>query len=149
MEELMKFHLDSGLRQHYNKELMIFTTATEALHLHRGAVWENSLGLGKLIDLAHCCSVCQGMLQVVDSEPIVNHMSERVVSEGFEFDSFKFNVHSPLSTNFRYDSLNRLFHRTVVEQERIENDKEIDPDLKAELIAVLKVRIAESERKHD
>lgn len=102
MEELMMFHLAEEHRQYYNKDLMIFTRNAEHLLLQNGVVWENNLGLSKLIDLVHCCSVCQGMLQVIDSEPVINHICEKVVNDGFEFDSFKFNVHSPLSTNFRY-----------------------------------------------
>ena len=43
----------------------------------------------------------------------------------------------------------RLFHRTVVELEKIENDKEMDPALKTELTALLKVLLANPERKHD
>ena len=103
MEELMRFHLDEEHRGYYNKELMIYTMNTDNPQLHREAVWDNCLGLSKLIDLLHCCSVCQGMLQVVDSEPVVKHICDKAITESFEFDSFKFNVHSPLSTNFRYD----------------------------------------------
>ena len=116
----MKFHLGGELKEFYNKDLMILIKEdnnsmiieeenNEQDHKDK-KIKDPVLKIGDFLPLKHCCSICQGILQIVDREDFVNSISEKTKSEGFEFESFKFNVSSPLSTNFRYpEKLKKTF----------------------------------------
>ena len=73
------------------------------LHQHMQAPKElkEVFTVGEILGLDCCCSVCQGILQIIDQDYFVDSMRQKIQKAGFEFESFKFNVHAPVSSSFR------------------------------------------------
>ncbi len=100
MLDLMFFHLKPDLHKYYDKDLMIYSESSSKMVAP--VDYKDSFTIAEILGLDHCCSICQGILQVIDQEYFVESLTRRIKRENFEFESFKFNVHSPLSSSFRY-----------------------------------------------
>lgn len=101
MKDLMHFHLPDELKIDYNSDLMIVSNELKEAAFKAPATLERTYVIDQLLDKKCCCSVCQGILQVTDNDTFVDNICKHVKDEGFEFESFKFNVHAPLSSTFR------------------------------------------------
>lgn len=98
----MHFHLNPDLWKFYDRDLMIYSEKSHGTLMQAPPELKDSFCLGEILGANHCCSVCQGILQIIDQNYFVDSLTTRINKEGFEFESFKFNVHSPLSSTFRY-----------------------------------------------
>lgn len=137
MLELMHFHLRPEFHQFYDRDLMIYSES--AAKMSAPTELKDSFTVAQILGLDHCCSVCQGILQVIDQDYFADCMAQRVKREDFEFESFKFSVHAPLSSTFRYFMITiRLLHRNIATAAEIAKDPEYTEEDRAQLTAMLK-----------
>lgn len=108
MKDFVHFHLPEGIRDDYNTELLIVSHQFKDASFKNPDSLERTYCIENLLDKNHCCSVCQGILQITDNDKFVSNICHHVKEDAFEFESFKFNVHAPLSTNFRYCRLSQI-----------------------------------------
>jgi len=102
MAEHIQIHLDQCLFSSYNKDYMISTSSIDSTFA--GADFGDKIidiDINAVLPVEHSCSICLGILQVIDSPPIVSHIADTLRTEGYEFESFKFTVTTPLSCSLR------------------------------------------------
>lgn len=71
-----------------------------------------------LLKKEHQCTICTGILQYCDKPETLKFIADQVKQNEYEFDSFKFSVKVPLSTNLRE------FHASLV-QNNFKDDSEV------------------------
>ena len=58
-----------------------------------------------MIQNGNNCSVCQGILQAIDDNQLLNSIVENVKARDYVFDAFKFSVKTPIGVQVRQSAI--------------------------------------------